>query len=233
MARSLSMQSLTKDYKVRYPGIVIYGIGNEEHQDHPSDHNEDDTEGSRPAQQDADSKAEHRAIDVMLGPAFNRDQAIATINEILANPHNRKKLRYINFETTQWHYTTNFQPMPNPTDPHPTHIHYSQQAAYDDDTTPWLGGDMYEQVDRNTAQADTWRLLTILEDRPAAEYQLQGEPAPRSEPNRLRERLARMEQLIQDMADAELEVTLSDEQLDTLATKVANKLRALTFVAEE
>jgi hypothetical protein len=55
------------------------------------------------------------------------------------------------------------------------------------------GDEMYEQADRNTAHADTWRLLTILEGRPAAEYQLTGEPAPRSEPNRLKEQLDRIE----------------------------------------
>lgn len=55
------------------------------------------------------------------------------------------------------------------------------------------GGDMFEQSDRNTATADTWRLLTILEGRSAAQYQLAGEPAPRSEPNRLKEQLDRIE----------------------------------------
>lgn len=55
------------------------------------------------------------------------------------------------------------------------------------------GADMYEQPDRNTATADTWRLLTILEGRPAAQYHLTGETAPRSEPNKLKEQLDRIE----------------------------------------
>lgn len=46
--------------------------------------------------------------------------------------------------------------------------------------------DMYEQADRNTAQADTWRLLTILKNEPAAKFHLMGEPSPRVEPNLLK-----------------------------------------------
>lgn len=233
--RSLAMQALTKDYKVQFPGIVIYGISNEEHQDHPSDHNEDDTPGSNPAQTDADNVAEHRAIDVMLGPAFNRAQALATINTILAQPKNRKRLRYINFETTQWHVNNNFQPMPNPNDPHPTHIHFSQQAASDDDATSWFGAIM-TQEELNMHTADTWRLLTILENRVAAQYQLAGEATPRNEPNLLRAKLEELEGLLNDITaklEEDVVLDLSEAQLDSLATKVANKLRALTFVAEE
>ena len=221
------MQALTNDYRALFTGVVIYGKGDLSHQDHPSDHNEDDIAGSKPAQNDADSVPEHRAIDVMLGPAFSRAQALATIALILADPNDRKRLRYINFETTQWHRDNNFAPMPNPDDPHPTHIHFSQQAAFDDDASPWLRSDMFEQADRNTAQADTWRLLTILEDREAAEFSIQGESAPRREVNRLRERLVRIEEAVTSGT-----VTLSEEQLDLLASKVADRLTALRFVAE-
>lgn len=235
--RSIAMQSLTNDYKAAFPGVTVWGKGDLAHQDHPSDHNEDDTAGSKPAQTDADTTAEHRAIDIPLGPAFNREQALATINKILANPLNRKRLRYINFENTQWHRNNNFEPHDNSDDPHPTHVHHSGQAEYDEDGSPWFGADMsYEQTDRDTATADTWRLLTILEDRPAAEYQLLNEPAPRNEPNKLRERLIRMEDVITEVRDAlvgqNLPVTLTDAQLETLADKVAAKLRTLQFVAQ-
>src|SRR5688572_16537806 len=194
--RSLAMQSLTSDYKARYPGIVIGGIGDDAHKLRPSDHNEDDTAGSRAAQSDADSIAEHRAIDVMLGSVFDRVQALATIHEVLADPKNRARLRYINFENTQWHVSNNFEPRPNG-DPHPTHIHYSGLAATDADSSPWLKElDMYEQVDRNTATADTWRLLTVLENRDAAVYQIPGESMQRSEPNLLKAQLDRMGDLL-------------------------------------
>jgi hypothetical protein len=45
---------------------------------------------------------------------------------------------------------------------------------------------MFDQPDRNTATADTWRMLTLLKNLPAAEYHLPGEPAPRVEPNLLK-----------------------------------------------
>ncbi len=78
------------------------------------------------------------------------------------------------------------------------------------------GADMYEQTDRDTALADTWRMLTILENRPAAEYQLAGEPAPRKEPNLLKAQLDRIE--------AALEHPVSDEQLERVLRKVLGSL---------
>ena len=84
------------------------------------------------------------------------------------------------------------------------------------------GGDMFEQSDRNTAMADTWRLLTILENRPVAEYHLAGEPAPRSEPNLLRAQLQRMEEQlnrIETKLDAE-PGSISDEQLERVLRRV-------------
>jgi len=226
--RSLAMQALTNDYKIRYPGIVIGGVGDDAHKLHASDHNEDDTAGSLAAQSDADTTPEHRAIDVMLGPVFSRIQALATISEVLADPVDRARLRYVNFENTQWHMSTGFQPRDNSGDPHPTHIHFSGLASKDADATPWLGVDMYEQADRNTATADTWRLLTILENRPAAEFSIPGEAAPRRESNRLKEHLDRIEEMLGE----EVPVTLTDAQLETIATKVADKLRAIRYVAE-
>jgi GH25 family lysozyme M1 (1,4-beta-N-acetylmuramidase) len=82
-----------------------------------------------------------------------------------------------------------------------------------------ISGDveMFEQADRNTAQADTWRLLTILEGRPAAEYHLTGEPAPRVEPNNLQKQLDRIE--------AKGGVTLTAADLAAIVAGVANELR--------
>lgn len=80
-----------------------------------------------------------------------------------------------------------------------------------------VGGDeMFEQTDRNTATADTWRLLTVLENRPAAEYHLAGEPAPRSEPNQLKAQLDRIE--------AKGGVTLTPADLAAIVAGVAEAL---------
>ncbi len=139
MMRSACMQSLTNDLRLEYPGVVIYGKGDPPHQLRISDHNEDDTVGSLAAQTDADTVPEHRAIDVMLGPAFTRIQAMALILWLLSRPELLAKLRYINFENTQWHMRNNWEPRPNYDDPHPTHIHFSGLAAKDEDASPWLG----------------------------------------------------------------------------------------------
>jgi len=56
-----------------------------------------------------------------------------------------------------------------------------------------IGDDMFEQADRNTATADTWRTVTLLTNDDFAEYQLAGEPAPRKEPNLLKAQLDRIE----------------------------------------
>ena len=85
--------------------------------------------------------------------------------------------------------------------------------------------DMYEDRDRNVATADTWRMLTLLENRPAANYQLPGEATARSEPNRLAEALARIE--------AKPGVALTDADLEAIATKVAAKLAALVPSAKQ
>lgn len=136
--RSLSMRKLSNELEARYPGIVIGGVGDAAHQLSPSDHNEDDTAGSKPAQSDPDSIAEHRAIDAMLGPAFTRQQAYAVINEILASPINRQRLFYINFENWQWSRSNNWQVRDNSDDPHPGHAHFSGWASEDGNAAPWL-----------------------------------------------------------------------------------------------
>mgnify|MGYP001567458012 CR=1 FL=1 len=55
------------------------------------------------------------------------------------------------------------------------------------------GADMFEDKDRATATADTWRTLTLLQNGAAAVYQLPGEPAARREVNGLKAQLDRIE----------------------------------------
>ena len=68
--------------------------------------------------------------------------------------------------------------------------------AWIDRGMPYPEDDMYEQSDRDTATADTYRLLTVLENKPAAEYQLAGEGTPRNEPNLLKVQLDRIEKML-------------------------------------
>lgn len=138
--RAKSMQQLTNELKIRFPGIVIGGVGDDAHKLRRSDHNEDDTAGSLAAQSDPDNVPEHRAIDAMLGSAFPREQARPLIAEILAQPVNRQRLIYINFENDQWSRSIGWARRDNSGDPHPEHIHFSGLASEDDNTAPWLTG---------------------------------------------------------------------------------------------
>jgi len=143
--RSRAMQQLTNEMSARYPGMTIYGKGDAAHALRTSDHNEDDTAGVQAAQSDADNVPEHRAIDAMLGSVFTRPEARKVISECLASAEDRKKLRYINFENTQWHRNNNFEPHDNSDDPHPDHVHFSQQASEDDNTSRWFASSTGEE----------------------------------------------------------------------------------------
>lgn len=135
--RARNMQALTDAIKKRHPGVVIYGIGDAAHKLRSSDHNEDDTAGSKAAQSDADSNPEHRAIDVMIGPAFSNAQAYELIADLLADPAARARLFYILFNGWRWSRSTNWARVPFDGDPHDDHIHASGWAADDENAAGW------------------------------------------------------------------------------------------------
>lgn len=138
--RAKNLAVLSAEIKARYPGVVVYGIGDAAHRLRTSDHNEDDTAGVRAAQSDADSVPEHRAIDVMLGSAFSRAQADVLILELLAVPRLRDRLFYIIFHGRIWSRSYGWVTRPHTIDPHDDHIHISGWAANDDDVSSWLNG---------------------------------------------------------------------------------------------
>lgn len=143
--RAKNMQALTDDTKRRHPGVVIYGVGDDAHKLRYSDHNEDDTEGSKAPQSDADNVPEHRAIDVMLGAAFSKAQALAYIADLLADPAALKRLYYLIFNGSIWSRSNNWVRQDFDGDPHTDHIHVSGWAADDENAAPWpavYGGDM-------------------------------------------------------------------------------------------
>lgn len=145
--RSLAMQSLTAAIKRRWPGVVVYGIGDHAHQLAPSDHNEDDTPGSHPAQSDTDRNPEHRAIDVMLGPAFSRADGYALVNALVGDAASRKRLFYIIFDSWLWSRSYGWVKQRFSGDPHRDHPHISGWAANDEDSSGWPMVDRAEGED--------------------------------------------------------------------------------------
>ncbi len=137
MARARNMQVLTGQIKARYPGVVIYGIGDTAHKRARSGHNEDDTPGSLSEDEDADNRPEHRAIDVMIGPKFTKANAWVLVTALVTHPANRARLLYVIFDGWIWSRSRGWAKRPHGGDPHRDHPHVSGEADNDEDTTPW------------------------------------------------------------------------------------------------
>ncbi len=136
--RSASMQALTNQLKLRFPGIVIYGIGDDEHRTRVSDHNEDDTPGVIAGQTDSDSTPEHRAIDAMIGSAFPRAEAKALITRMVKDQSTTRRLYYIIFDGTIWSRSTSWVGVDYESDDdHSSHVHFSGWADDDANGSAW------------------------------------------------------------------------------------------------
>lgn len=136
--RSTNMQVQTDQLKARHPGVVIYGIGNEAHKDSPSGHNEDDTAGSKPEREDADSNPEHRAIDVMIGPAFTADEAESLVQKLIRRPANQRRLIYVIYNRRIWQKKNGWvEEYYGKSDPHTNHVHESGDPLDDENPAQW------------------------------------------------------------------------------------------------
>ena len=136
--RARNMQALTDDVQRRWPGVVVYGIGNAAHKLETSDHNEDDTAGSRAEQSDADSNPEHRAIDIMVGPAFTKADGDALVAALLRDPAARARLKYIIWYGYIWTRSSGWQKVKyTRSDQHTNHVHVSGLAADDENAAGW------------------------------------------------------------------------------------------------
>lgn len=138
MTRAANMQALTNDVKREFPGVVVYGIGDKAHQARESGHNEDDTPGSKPELEDSDNRPEHRAIDIMLGPAFSKADADALVARLLADPKARARLYYVIWNGYIWSRSNGWKKTRyTGSDQHRDHVHGSGWAANDEDATSW------------------------------------------------------------------------------------------------
>jgi peptidoglycan hydrolase-like protein with peptidoglycan-binding domain len=141
--RAKNMQALTNDIKRRYPGVVIYGVGDDAHKLRTSDHNEDDTVGSKAAQTDADNVPEHRAIDVMLGASFLKSDADLLVGNLTKDPASRVRLQYVIFNGKIWSRSNSWnEDEYTGEDSHSGHVHISGHAADDENDSPWPAVDL-------------------------------------------------------------------------------------------
>lgn len=136
--RSRNMQRLTAQLHAKYPGIVIYGIGDADHRRRPSGHNEDDTPGSLAEDQDADNKPEHRAIDAMIRGPFTRAAAWLLVVALVTLPVNQRRLLYVIFEGWIWSRRNGWQRERYWGDPHNDHPHISGEADDDENAADWV-----------------------------------------------------------------------------------------------
>ncbi len=139
--RAANMQVLTDDVKRKHPGVVIYGIGDPDHAEGVSGHNEDDTPGVRAELQDADTKREHRAIDIMVGPNFSKADGDALVAYLLADPKIRARMYYIIWYGYEWSRSSGWKKVRyNGKDKHTNHVHISGWADDDENTAHWISG---------------------------------------------------------------------------------------------
>ena len=137
--RAKNLQTLTDQLKVKYKGVTIYGVGDDAHKTRISDHNEDDTAGVRAEQQDADNVPEHRAIDVMIGAAFDRQDAQEVFDELTTNPNNQRRLTYVIYNGKIAKASARWIVQPyDGEDPHTGHVHVSGLASQDENTAPFV-----------------------------------------------------------------------------------------------
>lgn len=136
--RAKNMQVLTDDIKGEHPGVIIYGIGDEDHKERSSDHNEDDTPGVKTPQTDGDNIREHRAIDVMVGSKFTKADADALVTRILRDKKALARLTLIIWNGHEWPRSNGWKQVVRTKDPHTDHVHFSGLASDDDNTAHWL-----------------------------------------------------------------------------------------------
>lgn len=134
--RSANMQALTKDMQTRWPGMVIYGVGDAAHRLHPSDHNEDDTPGSWSEQTDSDNVPEHRAIDCMVTAGFTKSEANAFVRRLVSDHASQSRLHYVIWLDGIWSRSTGWSRASYSGGYH-SHVHVSGIASDDENAASW------------------------------------------------------------------------------------------------
>ena len=134
--RARNMQALTDDIVRERPGATVWGKGDRAHQSSPSDHNEDDTAGSKPEQTDADGTPEHRAIDIpTLGP-ITWSYLESLRRRLVERPANQRRLRYVILGQSIWRKRNGWKREEYSGEYH-GHLHVSGDVADDENGARW------------------------------------------------------------------------------------------------
>lgn len=118
-----SLDVLRDQLRAKYPGVVIYWIGDEEHRQRKSDHNPE-----------ADGSVD--AIDVMIGPHFSKTQAQNLFNTL----HEWMDYRIANVIFDRHIFSTTVHPgiIRNfDGDPHTDHVHISRNDIDESSRKKW------------------------------------------------------------------------------------------------
>jgi hypothetical protein len=173
MARARNMQALTNDIVREWPGTTVWGKGDKAHESSRSDHNEDDTPGSRPEQTDADNDPEHRAIDVAkLGP-MTMDRLHVLRQRLTDRPANQRRMRYVILEQTIWRARDGWKPDEYGGEYH-GHLHVSGDAADDENGSAWDIRGLTEQPNPVKGDEDMKMIIGTLKGRATAWSGLRG-----------------------------------------------------------
>lgn len=147
--RSRSMQALTNGIQRLWPGATVWGKGDAAHLASASDHNEDDTPGSRTEQTDADNIPEHRAVDVPVAGPITMATLDVLRQRITTRPANQRRARYAILRQTIWRKRNGWKPETYSGDYH-GHLHVSGDVADDENGAPWdIGPDAPAPVPTN------------------------------------------------------------------------------------
>lgn len=139
--RSISMTALTNEIQRWWPGATVWGKGDPAHQESSSDHNEDDTPGSKPEQTDADSVPEHRALDVPTQGPISMSTLDTIVQRLIGRPANARRLRYVILRQTIWRKRAGWVPEVYRGEYH-DHLHVSGDVVDDENGAPYdLGPD--------------------------------------------------------------------------------------------
>lgn len=135
------MKNLGNQFNKRWPnrdGTSDGAKGDTAHQSSTSSHNPDDTPGSKPEWEDADSTPDIRGIDV----DNNLNESGTDMTDVCVHlqhlPNLASVVRYYIYNRQEYHCDNNFSPVPyTGSSPHTEHIHFSgaRTESADQNTT--------------------------------------------------------------------------------------------------